>query len=171
MSLATPERRSTASVIAPVRTIARGPNRSERLPQAMAPNAMARKPTVIALDTPVTDQPVSRAMGWSRTGKENIAPIATQPRRPPAATIPIGMEIRSCVTVPTGRYPVKSGCDRILKAVGRARRAQGSAEQIAIRCNGRYATLTSSADGTAVGLRRDGLAEGSRASSRRTRPR
>ena len=53
----------------------------------MAPNAMARKPTVMALDTPVTDQPVSRAMGCSRTGSENIAPIATQPKRPPAATI------------------------------------------------------------------------------------
>jgi hypothetical protein len=42
---------------------------------------------VIALDTPVTDQPVSRATGWGRTGSENIAPIATQPNRPPAATI------------------------------------------------------------------------------------
>ena len=53
----------------------------------MLPNAMARKPIVMALDTPVTDQPVSRAMGCSRTGSENIDPIATQPRRPPAATI------------------------------------------------------------------------------------
>ena len=79
--------RLTARMIAPVRTIARGPNRSERLPQAMLPNAMARKPMVMALDTPVTDQPVSRAMGCSRTGSENMAPIATQPKRPPAATI------------------------------------------------------------------------------------
>ena len=77
----------TARLIAPVMTIARGPNRSERLPQAMLPNAMARKPMVMALDTPVTDQPVSRAMGCSRTGSENIDPMATQPRRPPAATI------------------------------------------------------------------------------------
>ena len=38
----------------------------------MLPNAMARKPMVMALDTPVTDQPVSRAMGCSRTGSENI---------------------------------------------------------------------------------------------------
>ena len=53
----------------------------------MLPNAMARKPMVMALDTPVTDQPVSRAMGCSRTGSENIDPIATQPKRPPAATI------------------------------------------------------------------------------------
>ena len=79
--------RLTARTIAPVKTTARGPNRSERLPQAMLPNAMARKPMVMALDTPVTDQPVSRAMGCSRTGSENIAPIATQPKRPPAATI------------------------------------------------------------------------------------
>ncbi len=77
----------SARTIAPVMTTARGPNRSERLPQAMLPNAMARKPMVMALDTPVTDQPVSRAMGCSRTGSENMAPIATQPKRPPAATI------------------------------------------------------------------------------------
>jgi hypothetical protein len=31
---------------------------------------MARKPTVMALDTPVTDQPVSWAMGRKRTGSE-----------------------------------------------------------------------------------------------------
>ena len=77
----------SARTIAPVMTTTRGPNRSLRPPQAMLPNAMARKPTVMALDTPVTDQPVSRAMGCSRTGSENIDPIATQPRRPPAATI------------------------------------------------------------------------------------
>ncbi len=53
----------------------------------MLPTAMARKPMVMALDTPVTDQPVSRAMGCNRTGSENMAPIATQPKRPPAATI------------------------------------------------------------------------------------
>ena len=53
----------------------------------MLPNAMARKPMVIALDMPVTDQPVSRAMGCNRTGSENMAPIATQPKTPPAATI------------------------------------------------------------------------------------
>src|SRR3984957_19779693 len=79
--------RLTARLIAPVMTIARGPNRSERLPQAMLPNAMARKPMVMALDPPVTDQPVSLAIGCSRTGRENIDPIATQPKRPPAATI------------------------------------------------------------------------------------
>ena len=53
----------------------------------MLAKASARKPIVIAVETPVTDQPVSSEMGLSRTGSENIAPIATQPRRPPAATI------------------------------------------------------------------------------------
>ena len=37
--------------------------------------------------TPVTDQPVSREMGSRKTGSENIAPIAMQPSRPPAATM------------------------------------------------------------------------------------
>src|ERR1700722_11294182 len=68
-------------------TTARGPNRSESPPHAMLLNAMARKPMVIALDTPVTDQPVSRAIGCKRTGNENIDPMAMQPKRPPAATI------------------------------------------------------------------------------------
>jgi hypothetical protein len=53
----------------------------------MLAKAMARNPTVMAVDTPVTDQPVSTAMGRRRTGSENIDPIATQPRRPPASTI------------------------------------------------------------------------------------
>ena len=53
----------------------------------MLVRAIARKPMVMALDTPVTDQPVSRAMGWSSTGSENMPPMATQPSRPPAATI------------------------------------------------------------------------------------
>ncbi len=45
------------------------------------------KPTVMALDIPVTDHPVSREMGTRKTGNENMAPIAMQPSRPPAATI------------------------------------------------------------------------------------
>jgi hypothetical protein len=53
----------------------------------MLPNAMARKPNVMALDMPVTDHPVSREMGRRNTGRENMAPIATQPNTPPAATI------------------------------------------------------------------------------------
>lgn len=53
----------------------------------MLARAMARKPMVMALDTPVTDQPVSREMGSRKTGSENMAPIAMQPKMPPAATI------------------------------------------------------------------------------------
>ncbi len=48
---------------------------------------MAIKPMVMAVEMPVTDQPVSCEMGSRKTGSENIAPMATQPRRPPAATI------------------------------------------------------------------------------------
>jgi hypothetical protein len=33
------------------------------------------------------DHPVSSAMGRRNTGSENIAPMATQAKRPPAATI------------------------------------------------------------------------------------
>ena len=53
----------------------------------MLVNAMARKAIVMALDTPVTDHPVSRAIGCRNTGNENMPPMATQPSRPPAATI------------------------------------------------------------------------------------
>jgi len=53
----------------------------------MLVNAIARKPIVMALDTPVTDHPVSSAIGCRNTGSENMPPIATQPSRPPAATI------------------------------------------------------------------------------------
>ena len=53
----------------------------------MLPKAMARNPIVIAPETPVTDQPVSCAIGVSSTGSENIAPTAMQPSKPPAATI------------------------------------------------------------------------------------
>ena len=41
----------------------------------------------MALETPATDQPVSRAIGCSKTGSENMPPTATQPSRPPAATM------------------------------------------------------------------------------------
>ena len=41
----------------------------------------------MAVEMPVTDQPVAFAIGCRKTGSENIAPIATQPNRPPAATI------------------------------------------------------------------------------------
>ena len=53
----------------------------------MLASAIATKPMVIAVETPVIDHPVSSAIGRRNTGSENIAPIATQPSRPPAATI------------------------------------------------------------------------------------
>jgi hypothetical protein len=77
--------RLAAKIVDPITTIRRGPKRSDRLPQAMLANAIARKPIVMALDTPVTDHPVSREIGKRKTGSENMAPMATQPRRPPAA--------------------------------------------------------------------------------------
>src|SRR6478735_558197 len=80
-------KRLAGSTVEPVSTTGNGPHRSDSVPQAMLQHAIARKPIVIALDTPATDQPVSRTIGWSRTGSENIAPIATQPSVPPAATI------------------------------------------------------------------------------------
>ncbi len=79
--------RLAARMIDPIMTTGRGPQRSDRLPQPMLAKAIARNPMVIAPDTPVTDQPVSREIGRRKTGSENIAPIATQPKRPPAATI------------------------------------------------------------------------------------
>src|SRR5471030_1383298 len=79
--------RAVAKTLDPIRTTRRGPKRSDRLPQMMLPNAMARKPKVMALDTPAMDHPVSREMGRRKTGSENMAPIATHPKRPPAATI------------------------------------------------------------------------------------
>ncbi len=79
--------RLAARMTEPVSTTGRGPKRSDRLPQTMLASAIARKPIVIAADTPVTDQPVSREIGTRNTGSENMAPMATQPSRPPAATM------------------------------------------------------------------------------------
>ncbi len=79
--------RLAARTIEPISTTGREPMRSARVPQAMLASAMAIKPIVMALDTPVTDQPVSREIGKRKTGNENMAPIATQPSKPPAATI------------------------------------------------------------------------------------
>ena len=79
--------RAPAKTTDPISTTGRGPQRSDRVPQSMLASARATKPRVIALDTPVTDHPVSREMGKRKTGSENMAPIATQPKTPPAATI------------------------------------------------------------------------------------
>ena len=79
--------RLDASTMAPISTTTRGPKRSESPPQTKPATAMARKAMVMAADTPVTDQWVDCAIGRNRTGSENMAPIAMQPSRPPAATI------------------------------------------------------------------------------------
>ena len=65
----------------------RGPNRSDTVPQAMLPSAMAMNPIVMAAEMPVRDQPVVSVIGVNRTGRENIAPIAMHPNKPPAATM------------------------------------------------------------------------------------
>ena len=64
--------RLAASTTDPVSTTGSGPNRSDSVPQTMLANAIARKPMVMALETPVTDQPVSRAIGRRNTGSENM---------------------------------------------------------------------------------------------------
>jgi hypothetical protein len=53
----------------------------------MLPMAMVRKPMVMAMEMPVRDQPMDSLIGMMKTGSENMHPMATQPRRPPAATI------------------------------------------------------------------------------------
>ena len=79
--------RLTAITTEPASTTGSGPKRSDSVPQIMLANAIARKPMVMALETPATDQPVSCAIGCSSTGSENMPPTATQPNRPPAATM------------------------------------------------------------------------------------
>ena len=77
----------TPSRTVPISTTVLGPMRSTSSPQARPEAAIVRKPIVIALETPVRDQPVAAVSGTRNTGRQNIAPIATQPRKPPAATI------------------------------------------------------------------------------------
>ena len=48
---------------------------------------MTRKLSVIALDMPARDQPVSGDIGSRKTASENIAPMATQVISAPAATM------------------------------------------------------------------------------------
>ncbi len=79
--------RLTARTLEPVSTATRGPKRSVNVPQKILPKAMARKPMVMASDMPVRDQPVATPMGTRSTGNANIAPMATHPKRAPAATI------------------------------------------------------------------------------------
>src|SRR6187455_1170366 len=65
----------------------RAPHRSLAAPQPNDPKAMTRKLIVIAKEIPARDQPVSVDMGARNTASENMVPSATQPMRPPSATI------------------------------------------------------------------------------------
>src|SRR3954452_12971047 len=56
-------------------------------PPPQEPKAIAMKLMVIANEIPARDQPVSPDIGARNTARENMAPIATQPMRPPSATM------------------------------------------------------------------------------------
>src|SRR6476646_133613 len=64
-------KRLAASTVDPDCTTGSGPNRADSAPQAMLQHARARNPIVIALETPATDQPVSRVIACNSTGSEN----------------------------------------------------------------------------------------------------
>src|SRR6186713_1643201 len=66
--------RPVASSSEPASTTMRGPTRSQSQPQAMLPSASAAKASVIAVEIPVVDHPVSCAIGRRNTGSENSAP-------------------------------------------------------------------------------------------------
>ena len=76
-----------ATIQPPASTTPRVPKRSLSAPQPKPAMPMARKLSVIALDMPARDQPVSRVIGSRNTARENMAPIATQVIRAPSATI------------------------------------------------------------------------------------
>ena len=65
----------------------RGPNRSKTMPQPKLARPMTMKLNVIASEISARDQPVPADIGCRNTGSEKIEPIATQPIKPPAATI------------------------------------------------------------------------------------
>jgi hypothetical protein len=65
----------------------RVPKRSLSAPHAKPATPMARKLSVMALETPARDQPVASVMGCRKTASENIAPMATQVISAPIATI------------------------------------------------------------------------------------
>ena len=75
------------SSTAPISTTGRGPQRSLAAPQRKPATPMTRKSSVIAVEMPARLQPVSSDIGSRNTASENIAPIATQPIRPPRKTI------------------------------------------------------------------------------------
>ena len=74
---------------APRRPAPRGGRRSGRWPRPSRSDAtpITMKSSVIALEMPARDQPVSAAIGCRKTGSENIAPMATQVISAPTATM------------------------------------------------------------------------------------
>src|SRR5687768_18487119 len=56
------------------------------MPQPKPAKPPLTKASVIALDSPARDQPVSLLIGCSSTASANSTPIPTQPRTAPAAT-------------------------------------------------------------------------------------
>src|SRR5271170_6437543 len=96
--------RLAAKTTDPSSTTGRAPKRSDREPHAMLANAMARKPIVIALETPVTDQPVFLEMGTRKTGSVNMAPIAMQPIKLPAATMTHQVKDERATRASTARH-------------------------------------------------------------------
>src|SRR4051812_39050069 len=72
---------------APHSVVTRAPQRSLAAPQPNEPKAITMKLMVMANEMPARDHPVSPDMGARNTASENIAPTATQPMRPPSATM------------------------------------------------------------------------------------
>src|SRR5688572_18390393 len=70
----------------PIITTRRTPQRSLAQPQKKEPAPSVRKFRLMALEIPARPQPVSTDIGSRNTASENMAPIATQPIRPPSAT-------------------------------------------------------------------------------------
>jgi hypothetical protein len=78
---------ASPSSTAPLSTTMRVPKRSLAAPQPKPPRPRVMKLSVIALETPARDQPVSTVIGSRNTASENIAPMATQVMRAPAPTM------------------------------------------------------------------------------------
>jgi hypothetical protein len=72
---------------APASTTTRVPKRSLAIPQPKEATPITRKSSVIALDMPARDQPVTADIGSRYTASENIAPMPTQVISAPIATI------------------------------------------------------------------------------------
>src|SRR5882724_8291992 len=70
----------------PASTTIRGPKRSVSAPQPKEAKPIVTNTIVMALDTPVRDQPVASDIGARKTANENVVPIAKQPIKAPAPT-------------------------------------------------------------------------------------